>query len=191
MLAYLEGAILSKDKNSLVLLTKSGVGYEVKVAPTLFLRLKQGEIVRIHTYFHVREDSQELYGFSSPAELVFFKQLISVNGVGPRSALHIMALGSAEEIQTAISRGDMVFLTKVSGVGKKIAERIVVELKDKLAGGALAKDGVGSQLGDVIDALTEMGYSLAEAREAVKGVKESDNTSQILKQALKALNKRN
>lgn len=190
MLAFLEGTILSKEKNSLVLLTKSGVGYEVKVASALFLRFKQGENIKVHTYFHVREDAQELYGFSSPVELVFFKQLIGVNGVGPRGALHIMALGSAEEIKTAISRGDVVFLTKVSGVGKKIAERIVVELKDKLANGAWAKDGIGSQLGDVIDALTEMGYSLAEAREAVKGVKESGDTSQILKQTLKILNKK-
>lgn len=189
MLAYISGKILAKEKSSLLVLT-NGLGYEVKVAPSVFLQYQIGDEVKLYTHFHVREDSQELYGVTSADELVFFKQLISVSGVGPRSALHILALGSPEEIQAAISRSDTVFLTKVSGIGKKIAERIVVELKDKIATGVLDKVQDGSQLGDVIDALTEMGYSLVEARGAVKQIKNTQDTSRALKETLKILNKR-
>lgn len=182
---------MTKEKNSAVILTSGGVGYEIKVAPNLFLKLKIGEPVKLFTYFHVREDIQELYGLESQEELSFFRMLVAISGVGPKSALHILALGSVENIKKAISRADVSFLTKVSGIGKKIAERIVVELKSKIEKRTVgAGTGELNNLSDVIDALSGMGYTLNEAREAVKQVKEVKNTSVALKEALKILNRR-
>lgn len=190
MIAYLEGKIIGKNKNSVVILTANGVGYEVFVMPALLAKLQTGGLAKLHTFFQVREDSQDLYGMESKNELEFFKLLISVSGVGPKSALHIMALGDIEEIQNAIGKKDLAFLTKVSGIGKKIAERIVVELKDKLT--ILEKtDGYqGTKLGDIMDALTGLGYSVIEAREAVKQIKDTTDTGAALKEALKILNKK-
>ncbi|MEK7509012.1 MAG: Holliday junction branch migration protein RuvA, partial [Patescibacteria group bacterium] len=170
MIAYLEGKVISKNKNSVVVLTANGVGYEVFVAPILLTKLQTGDLAKLHTFFQVREDSQDLYGMESKNELDFFKLLISVSGVGPKSALHIMALGDIEEIQNAISKKDLAFLTKVSGIGRKIAERIVVELKDKLATLEKNENHQGTRLGDVMDALTGLGYSVIEASEAIKQI---------------------
>lgn len=191
MISFLQGQIIAKTNNSLVILTRSGLGYEVRVTSEVFLAAKEGEEAKFFTYFNVREDAQELYGVKTFDELMFFKMLVGVNGVGPRSALHILSLGTVREISGAINRGDLNFLTKVSGIGKKIAERITVELKGKLEGfesGPRRPDS--AKLGDVIDALVGLGYSLAEAREAVKQVKETGDASLTLKQALKILNKR-
>lgn len=190
MISYLEGKIIAKEKNTLIIATANGVGYEVKVTPGLFLQTKINEQIRIFTYFHVREDGQELYGVNSFEGLIFFKLLVSINGVGPKSALNILALGSLEEIKKAIVQSDISFLTKVSGIGRKIAERMVVELKDKLDKGAVRSGGEPNNLSDVIDALTGFGYSLNEAREAVKQVKDVKKTSVALKEALRLINKR-
>ncbi|MBI5732189.1 MAG: Holliday junction branch migration protein RuvA [Candidatus Magasanikbacteria bacterium] len=188
MISFLSGKILAKEKNSLLVLTDGGIGYEVKIVPPLLLKVKVGEDIKLFTYFHVREDCQELYGLETVEELNFFKMLLSVNGVGPRSVLHILALGSISEIKAAISRRDIDFLTKVSGIGKKIAERITMELKDKM--GEEEKGTAGARLGDVVEALTEMGYTLTQAREALKQIKEKADVSVVLKEALKILNKR-
>lgn len=187
----MEGKILSRGKNFLMILTASGVGYEVKVAPSLLLQYSVGDSIKIFTYLHVREDAQELYGVSSSEELDFFKTLVSVSGVGPKSALHILALGSLAEIKNAIVHGDLTYLTKVSGIGRKIAERIIVELKDKLERTDAAVGARNSsKLGDVVEALVEMGYSLNQARDAVKAIKTDGDASKILKEALKVLNKK-
>ncbi len=189
MISYLEGKIVAKEKNSLILAV-NGIGYEVRVTPGLFLQSKIGEQIKIFTYFHIREDAQELYGVTNFEELNFFKQLVSINGIGPKSVLNILALGSIAEIKKAISSSDVTFLTKVSGIGRKIADRIIVELKDKLEKVEIKSGEDSSNLGDVIDALTGLGYSLNEARVAIKQVKEIKNTSIALKEALKILNKR-
>ncbi|HBV57986.1 MAG TPA: Holliday junction branch migration protein RuvA [Candidatus Magasanikbacteria bacterium] len=191
MISYLEGKIISRGKNSFVILIACGVGYEVKVAPDLLLQHSVGDSIKIFTYLQVREDAQDLYGISSGEELAFFKTLVSVSGVGPKSALYILALGSLAEIKSAIVHGDLTYLTKVSGIGRKIAERIVVELKDKLEktdGAAGGRDS--SKLGDVVEALVEMGYSLNQARDAVKAIKTDGDASKVLKEALKVLNKK-
>jgi Holliday junction DNA helicase RuvA len=188
MIAYLEGKIIAKDKNSVVVLAGNGIGYEVRLIPPVALKLKENDQVKFFTHFQVRDDAQELYGLTSAQELQFFKLLISVNGVGPKSALHIMALGSLDEIKNAIANKDLAFLTKVSGVGRKTAERIIVELKDKMD--VLAyESNTNEGLGDVIDALTGMGYSLAEAREAVKKLQTTGDAGEQLKAALKILNR--
>lgn len=188
MIAYLEGKIIAKEKGAITLLTESGVGYEVRLAPLLWAKQKEGDSVHFYTHQQVREDSQELFGLANRVELFFFKQLLSVSGVGPKSALNILSLGTVEEIKTAIAKGDLTFLTKVSGIGRKTAERIIVELKEKmdiLAGG----DDDSSGLSDVIDALTNLGYSVNEARAAIKNIKKTDDAGAMLKEALKNLRK--
>lgn len=192
MISFLEGKIIAKEKNLLLILTPSGVGYEVRVSPNLFLQKIVGEEVKLFTHLHVREDIQELFGMLSFAELSFFKVLVAVSGVGPRSALNILSLGPITEIREAIARGDINFLTRVSGIGKKIAERIIVELKSKVE--ALVKEAgdKGRVWGDVMEALVGMGYAAVEIREALRQVKvETKNSSQLLREALKILNKRN
>jgi len=193
MIAYLEGIIIAKDKSSVVLATKNGVGYEVRVSATLFLQLIIGKEAKLFTYFHVREDAQELFGVTSAEELSFFKILVGVSGVGPRSVLNILSLGPITEIQAAIAKGDVSFLTRVSGIGKKIAERMVVELKSKVSKGVDGSDDdeKGGLWGDVVDALSGMGYRASEARNALREIKsEGQNTSELLKAALKILNKK-
>ncbi|KKR48958.1 MAG: Holliday junction ATP-dependent DNA helicase RuvA [Candidatus Magasanikbacteria bacterium GW2011_GWC2_40_17] len=194
MISYLSGKVLAKGKNYLVVFIASGLGYEVKVSPALLLKAKIGEELVLYTYLNVHEDAQELFGVETWEELEFLKMLVAVNGVGPKSALNILALGAIEEIKNAIVHSDLTFLTKVSGIGKKIAERIIVELKEKIK---TDKNEVGEgktssgKLGDVIDALTGLGYSAAEARAALNKVNgENEDVSKILKAALKELNRK-
>ena len=189
MIAQIKGTIAALGKNLVV--DVNGVGYEIAVVPALILEMRVGAAVTLHTFLNVREDALELYGFLSVRELAFFKQLISVSGVGPKSALNICGLGKVEEIQNAIARGDLIFLTKVSGIGRKTAERIVVELKDKLAlvGGASDSDADGRSasgvLGEVADVLIGMGYSEVEARNAVKDLPRDGEVGELLKMALR------
>jgi len=195
MISFIEGKIVAKGKNSLVVLLPTGLGYEVKVTPGIFLKYQIGGEVKLFTFFQVREDSQDLYGVETWEELDFFKMVVSISGVGPRSGLNILALGSVDEIKKAIVQGDLTFLTKVSGIGKKIAERIIVELKEKITASKIdagfGAKGSNARLGDVIDALMGMGYSAVEARGALNKVSnQDDDVSKILKAALKELNKK-
>lgn len=168
-----------------------GVGYKVFTS-TDVLRggITNKEVVLwIHT--HVREDALDLYGFGTRAETDFFEMLISVSGVGPRSAVVVMGVAPADSLKRAIASGDMSYLTKVSGIGKKTAEKIVLELRDKL-GVLESRDGTprGSAEGDALDALESLGYSVREAREALQGVpQEVVGTEARLKAALKSLGK--
>lgn len=176
-----------------MILLSTGLGYEVKVTPGVFLKSQIGTEIKLFTFFQVREDAQELFGVETWEELEFFKQIVSISGVGPRSGLNILALGAIEEIKKAIVQEDLTFLTKVSGIGKKIAERIIVELKEKITSAKVesgGNKGANAKLGDVIDALIGMGYSAAEARGAVGKAGEEEDISKILKAALKELNKK-
>ena len=186
MINYLHGTIIRKTHQTITVLV-GGVGYEVAVSPVYLVSLNVGEEVRLFTHLYIREDSHELYGMPDEHSLVFFRQLISVSGVGPKSALHIFSLGSVEDIKNAIARGDIAFLTKVSGIGKKIAERIVIELKEKV--GVAGTDAPsGGVLGDVFDALVGMGYAKPDARSAVQALKDAQGDVQtLLKMALKYL----
>ncbi len=173
-------------------MTTGGVGYRVKVSPNASLNCIVGTEVTLDTYLVVREDVLELSGFANIAEKELFKQFITVTGVGPKTALHLLSLGTVEEITIAIGRGDIDYLTKVSGIGKKTAERIVVELKSKLKE-HLEESGTtftpGSDtLGDVIDALVTLGYSVLQARETAKKLDPAGKTSeQLLREALRVI----
>lgn len=183
MIGYLKGRFIEYDLKS-VILDVSGVGYKI-YTNTAFLESKKPEILEFWTYLAVRENALDLYGFVTKEELNFFELLITVSGIGPKSAMGILSVATVSNLRNAISSGDTSHLTKVSGVGKKNAEKIVVELKDKLAG--FEGDHVISGDVDVIEALKALGYGEREAREALKKIGESKDTSDKIKKALKLL----
>lgn len=194
MISLVQGKIISKKEEELVIMTSGGVGYHMRVSPATLAAAQVGAEVQIETYLVVKEDALDLYGFVSNAERELFKNFISVSGVGPKTAVHLLALGSVEEITLAIGRGDVDYLTKVSGIGKKTAERIVVDLKSKVAKGlsdagiknVVAGGAATDAISDVIDALVTLGYSVLDAREVVKKLDPTGKTTeQLLKEALK------
>lgn len=192
MISFLQGKITGNQNGIVEIMTPGGVGYSVFASLSGIKKWQIGAEVGILTYLSVRENALDLFGFVDPKERELFSRLLSVSGIGPKTALHILSLGSIDEITIAIDRGDIEYLTKVSGIGKKTAERIVVELKNKLGVGILACGGVNenSEVAAVIDGLVALGYSLNEAREAVGGIDATNQTAeQIIKLALKKLNK--
>ena len=185
MIGHLKGTILSADLKS-VILDVGGVGYKV-FTNTAFLDNKKDKILEFWTYLAVRENALDLYGFGTKDELEFFELLITVSGIGPKSAMGILTIATLPNLKHAITTGDTSHLTKVSGVGKKNAEKIVVELKDKLVG--LATDVGHSMSGDVdaLEALKSLGYGEREAREALKKVSDIPDTGEKIRKALKLL----
>lgn len=193
MISQLEGT-LAQTGVGFVVLSVGGVGYKVFVtADTLrALSKKQAGAVRLFTYLAVRDDAMDLFGFEEHSELGFFELLLKVPGIGPKSALAVLSLAPIGTLSKAITAGDVAYLTKISGIGKKTAEKIVFTLKDDL-GGRKGGTGLESATGlreesDAIEALKALGYSTAEAREALKKVPESvGGISEKVKEALKIL----
>lgn len=190
MIAKLRGSI-SHSGIGYLIVEVGGVGYRVQVAADTLqkLRGKKGEVA-LWTHLAVRENSHELYGFLTEEELTFFEMLIGISGIGPKSGLAILSLADTQTLRSAIAHGDTSYLTRVSGIGKKNAEKIVLELRDKL--GALEADETApSDQADTYEALRALGYGSREAREALNAVS-SDvaDTGERLKEALKALGKR-
>lgn len=172
MIAYLSGNVLRRAGNLLVV-DVQGVGYGVHVSTYTFGKTIGADEIALHIYTHVREQEITLYGFQSPDEQELFEALITISGVGPKAAMNILSIADPQTILTAIAQGDAPLLTKVSGIGKKTAERIVLELGNKVQGliDALPQktDG-GAQPhadADAIDALVSLGYAVAEARDAL------------------------
>jgi Holliday junction DNA helicase RuvA len=187
MIRHLTGHITQKMSNSIVL-DVSGVGYQVFVSPPTS-QLLAGDTASLWIHMAVRETSMELFGFIENEELELFEMLLDVSGVGPRSALAITAVASIDTLKRAIGQGDISHLTSVSGIGKRTAEKIVVELKDKLA--ALGWDdehgGLQQDL-DVVEALAALGYGKPEIRVALKNIPESmTGTNERIREALKHL----
>lgn len=190
MLAHLKGTILMKTEKFAVI-DCNGVGYKVFIGSATLKKLpKNGETASLWTHLHVREDAQDLYGFSEYAELEFFEMLIGISGIGPKSALGVMAIAGIDTLKRAIAAGESSYLTKVSGIGKKTAEKIILELKDKLGGAGISGDSGLQEDGDVLQALQSLGYSLNETREAMKGIPpEIQGVNNRIKFALKNLGK--
>lgn len=190
MIAYLKGNIVAKNIHYVILET-GGIGYQVFAGENFLADIKIGEMAELFIHHRVREDASDLYGFRNLEELDLFELLLSVSGVGPKSALAVISLASTADIKEAIIRGDANLLTKVSGIGKKTAERLVLELKNKVARGAGVNILIGggtSGAGDELDALMSLGYSLIEAREALNLVEASITSSAgRVKAALKQL----
>ncbi|MFA6551793.1 MAG: Holliday junction branch migration protein RuvA [Patescibacteria group bacterium] len=172
MLSFLRGKILNKSQN-FIILEANNIGYQIFINAAAYADLNVGQEMEFYLYHHVREDMDDLYGFKNFAELEFFKLLLSVSGVGPKSALGVLGMASVEDIKESIGAGDPSVLTKVSGVGKKTAERIVLELRGKIDHLApVDSNGMASASAnsDEIDALMSLGYSLQQARDALKNV---------------------
>ncbi len=191
MISYLQGKVINKKDQKITLLTAGGVGYEINVTPVFYVDLVLNSEVAIYIYMVVRENAMELCGFSNLAEKDLFMKFLDVNGVGPKTALHLISLGSVEEISNAIARGDVSYLTKVSGIGKRTAERIVVELKNKVSSlSTEIENGNSENLGEVIDALVSLGYSKEEARDTVRSLDgEGKSSEELIRQALRILGK--
>jgi Holliday junction DNA helicase RuvA len=166
MIASLHGEVTVITSNAAVI-EVAGIGYRVHAGPSTLATLKVGEQVRIHTHQLVREDVLALYGFRNPEELGFFELIITVSGVGPKVGLAIVSSRPVADLELAILQGDAAVLTAVSGVGKRLAGRIVLELKEKVAaaGSTVAGSDAGSA-GEVVAALEALGYSSREGREA-------------------------
>ncbi|MBI5037591.1 MAG: Holliday junction branch migration protein RuvA [Candidatus Kerfeldbacteria bacterium] len=186
MIALLTGTVREKTAKTLTLVA-GAVGYEIYCLAVLLEKTRIGDEMTLYTHQYVREDALELYGFATSAERSFFRLLISVTGVGPKSALTVMSLTTLDELEAAIIQGDAALLTKVSGIGTKTASRIIVDLKGKIASGSDA--GSRSSVdGDAIDALVGLGYSVREAREVLKHVADPKLSSgQKVQAALKLL----
>lgn len=193
MISYLTGKIIVKTDKSIIV-DVQGVGYEIYAVPLLLEKTKKGQEISLYTHLYVREDIMELFGFSTLEELNFFKDMIGVSGIGPKSALAVLMLASVADLKKAIVDEDASLLTKVSGIGKKTAERLILELKNKITDldvtGA-SSQATGSTDSQTIDALVNLGYSVREAREAVRQADSSiNNVNDKLKATLKLLGKR-
>jgi Holliday junction DNA helicase RuvA len=189
MIGKLTGTLSEKNPPQ-VLVDCHGVGYEVDVPMSTFFNLPGvGEKVSLLTHFVVREDAQILFGFGSPGEREAFRQLIKISGVGPRTALAVLSGMSVADIGQAVTQQDASRLVKVPGIGKKTAERLLLELKGKI-GADLGHAGsvvVDDKQGDILQALVALGYSDKEAQAALKSLPKDVSVSEGIKQALKAL----
>lgn len=192
MIGRLNGILLEKTP-PYVLIDCNGVGYEVEVPMSTFYHLPaSGERVVLLTHFAVREDAQLLYGFGSERERTTFRQLLKVNGIGAKSALAILSGLSVDDLSQAVAMQETSLLTRVPGVGKKTAERLLLELKGKFATESLATSIAGSGKstgGDVLNALLALGYNEREALMAVKQLPADVAVTEGIRQALKILSK--
>lgn len=188
MISQVRGKITLKS-DKFVIIDVGGLGYKVGVSADTLARLQNKNEASLWTHLHVREDALDLYGFEDLAELEFFEMLINISGIGPKSALGIIGVAPIETLKKAIASGDNSYLTKVSGVGRKTAEKIVLELRDKLSAlGHKAEYGELSGELDATLALQSLGYSQNEARDALKKVAPTTtDTSAKVKEALKIL----
>lgn len=190
MISELSGNVANKNERYLVL-DVHGVGYKVFSTAETIEKIKAGVAARLFTHLSVRENALDLYGFVSKEELDFFELLISISGIGPKTALSILNLATISTLEKAISSGDSSYLTKVAGIGKKNAEKIILELKDRLTVTFDASaPGSAQSHEDTIEALKALGYAEREAREALKKVPpEVSDTGARVKYALKILSK--
>ncbi len=187
MIARIEGTVIYIGDRFAVV-DVSGVGYKVFLTTECVSACSLGIPASFWTYMAVRESSLDLYGFASMDDMNFFEMLLDISGIGPKSALGIMSITNVESLSEAIATGDTAYLTKVSGIGKKTAERIVIELRDKIVkkGGDYGGNNLRGE-SDALEALKALGYAERESREALKQVATDLDTSTRVKQALKIL----
>ena len=192
MIAYLEGEIIHLT-DKFIIINTGNVGYKVSVTPQTISLYVLGKKTSLFIYTAVRENSIDLYGFKDINELSFFELLLDVSGIGPKGALGIIALAPVETIKRAIATGDVGYLNKVSGIGKKTSEKIIIELRDKLKDYKNDTDtpGVLRDESDILEALKSLGYSQNEARDSLHEVPPTViGTNARIKEALKILGKR-
>lgn len=195
MYYYVNGTVAEIGPN-LAVIDCGGVGYACATTNYTLAQLKRGEQAKLYTYLHVREEIFDLYGFSTQAELSSFKMLLGVSGVGPKAALTILSSGTPDQLALSIVTGDEKSLTGVPGIGKKIAQRIILELKDKLAKeqtgfdarmGTLSPIPAGGKTQEAASALAVLGYSSQEISAALKGVDAALPVEEMIRIALKKM----
>lgn len=190
MIAHIKGSVAEKFGGSIIV-DVNGIGYEVQVAVPDFESTMMDSDVKFFTYHHVREQSEELYGFASLAAKKLFELLIGVQGVGPKAALAILSLGQSEQVRGAIASADSTFIAKASGVGKKTAERVVVDLSDKVGLPVSYSVNMGTAQAastphdEALEALMALGYTLADGVAALEGIDPSLSTEQRIREALR------
>lgn len=192
MIAHLFGTITEKFQNS-VIIDVNGVGYELTISAPDVEQTNLNDKIKFYTYHAIRENSEELYGFSSLAAKKLFEMLISVNGVGPKAAISILSLGTPEEVRNAIANTDAAFVAKASGIGKKSAERIIVDLRDKVGapshyGATETSFSLQPATGpadEALDALIALGFPLKEATAALSSVDPNLSVEERIRLALK------
>ena len=188
MIAHIKGQVAEKFLNS-VIVDVHGVGYEIALTALDFENINLGDEIKFYTYHSIRENSEELYGFSSLAAKKLFELLISVQGIGPKAAMAILSLAAPEEVRNAIANADAAFVAKASGVGKKSAERVIVDLRDKVGipshYGATVTTPVNTADDEALDALIALGFPLKEATAALDGINKALSTEERIKLALK------
>ena len=200
MIRSIRGEYLYYESGAIIVETASGIGFRIYVSDTSSLLAKrEGDELEIYTYMQVKEDGMALYGFADTEGLALFEQLITVKGVGPKAGLAIMSLGTPNQIKAVISGGDAASIAMAPGIGKKTAERVILELKDKvsalplegadLGGGIAPAAAPGSgERGEAVIALTTLGYSKKEAESAVASVPDEDlSAEEYVKKSLKFL----
>jgi holliday junction DNA helicase RuvA len=191
MIATLEGKIADK-KSDMVVLECGGVGYGLFVDFEDFGALEKGSAAKLFVYEHIRENAHDLFGFRSAETKALFEQLLSVNGVGPKMALAMLSIANVSQVKQAIASGDTKFISQAAGVGKRVAERVVVDLKDKV-GMVASEDATGflaipagNPNDEALQGLVSLGYSVQDAAEALKNIDPKLSTEERIKAALKS-----
>jgi Holliday junction DNA helicase RuvA len=191
MIATLSGTVAEKMLD-VVVLDVRGIGYGLFVTSEDYGRLAQGQSAKVYVYEHIREVSHDLFGFISLDTKKLFEQLLSVNGVGPKMALSVLSIGNSGHVRTAIAGGDVKFIQRASGVGKRVAERIVVDLKDKVGMAGVELSATGLLQSDnllmkdeAVEALVALGYTPQDASKALQNVDAKLQTEERIKLALK------
>ncbi|MFV0498926.1 MAG: Holliday junction branch migration protein RuvA [Bacilli bacterium] len=181
MYSYFKGNIISVNSSSIVI-DVNNIGFDI-IVPNPF-SYQEGNVELVYTHLHVREDNMSLYGFKNENDKVFFRKLLSVKGIGPKSALAILASGNVEEISSVIAVGDDASLTKYPGIGPKAAKQIILDLKGKLD---VSKYKVDNEYDDVVEALIALGYKKKDIEKLVNKLEKGLNDSQAIKLVLKQL----
>lgn len=185
MIGHISGEILEKDERTAII-SVGGVGFIVSSTPIVLAQMEIGGVISLWTHLAVREDALDLYGFLGKDELTLFRLLIGISGIGPKSALNILSLADIKTISRAIAGNDSSYLTKVSGIGKKLAEKIVLELRDKI--GNLKEEAVPHAESEALLALEALGYTPRDTREIVRSLaRESTSSQEIIRKALQSL----
>lgn len=195
MIGSLRGTVLERGLDGTVLLEVSGVGYQVTVSPRALAELEPSTDAFLYVHHHIREDAQTLFGFLARDERATFQILLTTHGVGPALAMAVIATHPPAALVDVVADGDVAALTMVPGVGKKTAERLLIELKNRLSIPALDPVGVatgssGSAVGDVREALSGLGYGPDEIREALRELSTDADAATLLRDALKQLGAR-
>lgn len=190
MISFLKGIVSAKEDRYIVLILDDTIGYRVYVTNRILEAISFNQEIALYIYTYVREDALDLYGFPTMKELEFFELLISISGVGPKSALGVLSVASIDELKKAIIHGDPKLLQKVSSIGKKIAERIIVDLKEKISVGE-KDDLTGVSITEnvqLLDALVSLGYKESEVRKTIQAISpDSKDLSERIKEALRIL----